>query len=921
MDRGRGDACTVRPEVGDRLETSPVAETAWELTGLGRLRCRPATELEVIDVRWRTVGAGVVTFAVVAGGVWWFANGDEGGVEVPAGQEVRAGESGRPPLEARSSQVPVREPDAAAGEPQRAAIPPPVPPAPLARVHGVCAGPDGRPLAGGRVALAARVRPGANEDVVARVRAWKRLPTVTAGADGAFEFRFEPPAGFAWEVACSGGDLAPVACDVEAIEPGADVDLGVIELPAGTRVQGSVVDEEGAPVANVLVRFEAVAESARVDRRPHPVDLAVRRSDASGRFTTAPIVPGSQRVRLEDDRAFTLVSPNAFWVEPDAGVQTLRVVVRRRDVAETIAGVVVDEAGVPAAGVRLLERGSALSPFSGSSAVSHDDGRFELVRRRTAEDTVLLGVAPYDVRFSLAGEAVPARWGARDVRIVVRRPVRVAVLVVEAGSGAPVTDYGVRCLPQDKSVFSSSMAAIRGRGKHADGRFVLEDVGRGLRELYVFPGDPDLAASEAVPFEATDTAGEVRVELARRTQRLRLRVTTPEGLSCAEVRARLLRWEGSSGRRNLATLVGTPEEAFVDFVTSGPRGIVVDEGRTDSDGRVELRAPRRKGGYALLLPGPGHLPVLHDAVDLSSPTTDLTLQIAKGCSLRGRLGPEPALAELRAYSEANGRGLFVALAGAAGSFPSGIGWEVDAQGGFIGDGILPGTWRVVLKSAGPLARLAATSLGDPFTLEAGATAELTFDVRAALPGTLRGQVFLDGEAYANRPIRAPGSSEVLAHTNAGGRFTLAAPPGPLRLGILPHHVEANGAAQGDGIALEPIEITAGATIEHTFTVAHRTLTLRVLAADGTPARGRRIRVSSRDPELQLDADGCARLDPAPSGTFAVLLLGEGTDEQTTAQGNGPAAAAAKRVVLLGTDLRVPEGGRDATLELRIPVGR
>jgi hypothetical protein len=143
------------------------------------------------------------------------------------------------------------------------------------------------------------------------------------------------------------------------------------------------------------------------------------------------------------------------------------------------------------------------------------------------------------------------------------------------------------------------------------------------------------------------------------------------------------------------------------------------------------------------------------------------------------------------------------------------------------------------------------------------------------------------------------------------------PAGKLRLGILPEGVAPESPAGQRTIALDQVEVPPGGEIERVFQALHRTLTLRILEADGTPARERWIQ-SSLMTEVQPDADGLVRIDPAPAQAIYVSTLPKGMNQARRMEAAGAGQAL---MIVLATALRMPEGEKHATVELRIPAGK
>jgi hypothetical protein len=183
----------------------------------------------------------------------------------------------------------------------------------------------GTVLSGGRAASSATVALlGEHKRVEARV-----------DAEGRFAFPSLRPGGY--ELRAS--DDIGVAQESVTVPRGKDV-LGLrMALRSGVAVDGVVVDDAGAPIAEARVTADQIAPA------PHG-RVGVVRTDAAGRFRLGPVDPGELMLRAKRD---------GFLVDGGVKVTALegtsaRIVLRR---AQRIAGTVVDPEGKAVADVRV----------------------------------------------------------------------------------------------------------------------------------------------------------------------------------------------------------------------------------------------------------------------------------------------------------------------------------------------------------------------------------------------------------------------------------------------------------------------------------------------------------------------------------------------------------------------------------------
>jgi protocatechuate 3,4-dioxygenase beta subunit len=140
---------------------------------------------------------------------------------------------------------------------------------PAAALAGRVTDPDGRPLAGARAVLLR------STDVAAVDALLADAEQARSGPGG--EFRLEDLAAGDAVLAILAEGRPPLVEHDLVLEPGELLDLGTLSFMRGSRVAGRVLDEAGAPVADVDV-------SARNVSLMCGPDLPRARSDAAGRF-------------------------------------------------------------------------------------------------------------------------------------------------------------------------------------------------------------------------------------------------------------------------------------------------------------------------------------------------------------------------------------------------------------------------------------------------------------------------------------------------------------------------------------------------------------------------------------------------------------------------------------------------------------
>jgi hypothetical protein len=151
----------------------------------------------------------------------------------------------------------------------------------------------------------------------------------------------------------------------------------------------------------------------------------------------------------------------------------------------------------------------------------------------------------------------------------------------------------------------------------------------------------------------------------------------------------------------------------------------------------------------------------------------------------------------------------------------------------------------------------------PVSVRGGQPNEIPLDVSRLAVGRVQGQVLLNGQPWAfgtghlwscNWPEYR---NIVRLQTDAEGRFDVEAVPGEYRLGLLD---VMNRAPSGACLAMEPVQVVAGATRQLVLTARAVTARARVVQASGEPAGGLEVKTDYPDPRgidlaWTTDADG------------------------------------------------------------------
>jgi RNA polymerase sigma factor (sigma-70 family) len=332
---------------------------------------------------------------------------------------------------------------------------------------GVVQDPGGRPVAGAEVRLYGA---GAGEQALSPIRERFR-------SDARGEFVFHAP------------DDALLEARHAAFGPGrAHLDgaaqtshrLVIVLAPRNAeaarlgraRIEGNVVDADGAPIAGAVVQasFQAGREGKGV---PHPSPETT--TDDEGRFSLEGLDPGPHTLRARQAGAAPV---EAAAAAPARGV-TLRL-----SPGAGLAGQVVDPAGapIPSFTIAVLRRRGLASDLLRTLAVVDAEGRFSIGDLAPGE---------YRVVASAFGRA-PGREVPAQASIGVPTPVRLALSGGGRLTGTVTTSKGGEPLPHARvsaegALASGSNAVPLGATTTTDagGRFQLEGLPPGQRSIVV----------------------------------------------------------------------------------------------------------------------------------------------------------------------------------------------------------------------------------------------------------------------------------------------------------------------------------------------------------------------------------------------------------------------------------------------------
>jgi RNA polymerase sigma-70 factor (ECF subfamily) len=828
---------------------------------------------------------GTVTAAALAA-MWWL--GDVAPAAPPGAGRATGG--GATPIAASAQPTAEAGADAAKAATRRSAADAPAAGAPLATIHGRLVDEDGRPLPGIDVELRGRrIEGGMGKDfdreygewLLARgARRWSDQ-RVTSGADGAFAFAAEPsPLSLAVRV------RAPVehAIGVDQLDEPREVDLGDLVVRPACSLRCRVVDERGRAVVSAAVRIERSRdEQLRMSRtRVFAARLGAPTHAAGDGIVTATVVAGTFEVKVNGRR---VVAGGSLVVPPRAPSFVHEVVVANAGTDETITGIVVDERGGP-----LADAGVYATRESHSFASTDALGRFELPRGDQPDGEV--SVTAYDDGHEWAPSVLRARWGERDLRIVLRDLVAIDVAAVDVERGEPVTDFTVTVfkLPDDGNGGQSS--SERASGEHANGVARIDGLVRGRHRVVVVPHRFDLWRSEPALVEAVPgRVARVEVRLPRAADRA-LVVQHADGRTVAGATVELAAAGAVPADAEGAGVKLVPLSGW-DPATPFERALL-GEWATGAAGRALLHGPAgvpviarvRHDRFASFLVGPFVL-------DGGEP---VVATVPAGGALVGRVGPAAILPELAPGAEQGsagrrpgfrlrrGKGQDAEMVPPAGADAA----YVQPDGTFRIDGVPPGEWWLALEPWDRTEGKQRISVGwaavavARVAVRAGETTDTRVDLASWQPATLTGTVRCNGElvrdgrveiAIAHASPEYPNARWLQPAATAGdGTFRYRGRGGIVTVGV--RRGDPNGATHVV-FARQSAVLPPGGSLSLDVDVVACPVRLRAVDAGGAPVAHAELVLVSDDGSLvhglrATDADGRTAGETEP-GAFAVRL--------------------------------------------------
>ncbi|MHC5066708.1 MAG: hypothetical protein ACYTG5_22350, partial [Planctomycetota bacterium] len=689
------------------------------------------------------------------------------------------------------------------------------------------------------------------------------------------------------------------------------IDFGDIYLQAGSRLNGRVIFENGEPIASQPFELQLDEESG-VEAAPEGFEHELRRymtTDSKGEFSGKNLSLGSWGIMMGG--GLQLSSPKRINTL-SVGTQDVVIIVSG-DGSSGIKGIARTEDGEPFAGAYV----HAYSGFNSSNARTKKDGSFQLFGKGKVGEEVTLYLSSNNDDYEPIKQNLRSEWGEQDLKVFFRKVVSTGLdlTVVDAVSGEPIEEYGVRCFPTPFLNNRQGNKAVRLNGPHDAGRVRVDELREGSNILIVLPEDPAYAPGKIVYFDVDQAStAPIRVAIEKNKQLL-VRVQDAAGNPLEGARVELLRAQADNPitqqndnyvrpMRAVGEAAGSMsyEKMFTNYYGIDMAWRMA-EARTDEAGMATVRSTVPSVAHALRASMPDRPSSQLNEVSFAESAGVHVITMFEGAGLELTFRPAELLDKFTERGHELGVRL-LALTGEGDEEPPAQPsnwetWELPRTGELSKMGLLPGEWRVMLQGLHQIDvgtyQTMETELAK-IDLDEGKILELNIDPSAFIPSRIRGHLLVTGKAVQNPRLTVrrgpdPGAeSERLYYpnqvtVNPTGEFeTPPLSPGPYQFQL---SLGAGGRTTSFPWT-EAIQLGPAQSIVHNLDLAAAALDLRVRDASGQslPAgcRVTLIEESKNGARItgSLDEQSRLELELVPVGSYRCKVAVEG-ESKTTAR--------------------------------------
>jgi hypothetical protein len=475
---------------------------------------------------------------------------------------------------------------AAGGQPQRtAAATADAATAGLARIRGRLVDPIGTPLAGVTLELAChpsveRVVP----EGLLPLPTSKPVSQLTAQTDADGRFEFALPRNLQGSLGLPEQRLVWQTTPPPILGSRGDQDLGNLVAMAAAQVSGVVRDAMGQPVAGAKVRAATDQLFGDFGDRRGPVATTA----ADGSFALAGLAAGRWLLRVASPQHLPLSQDLQLAVG-----EHRRDLLLRLQAGASIGGQVLDDRGIPVAGVQVaglrkeLRGGVEVERLQFDDAATTDAGGYFVLGGVAGASTSLRTRSPAHAPASVA----EVEAGTMDLVIRIDRLAELRG-VLRGSDGAPIAGSMVRLERAASATWTPDFDGPGLASTSADGSFVLQGVRPGQYDLVAEGASHLPARLDGLQVTAGQTLAGLRLQAAVGSS-LVVVVHDPQGAPIAGATVRLQPWSdpataspfGPGIRVARAFRASAGATVFADGSADSER-----EAKTDTEGRAVVQS-------------------------------------------------------------------------------------------------------------------------------------------------------------------------------------------------------------------------------------------------------------------------------------------------------------------------------------------
>jgi RNA polymerase sigma factor (sigma-70 family) len=649
------------------------------------------------------------------------------------------------------------------------------------------------------------------------------------------------------------------------VNPIESINFGDVPFDRGTIVEGRMLDEKDAPVAQAMIYFDSlIGQSLFNPLENVPVSAY---SDEQGFFKfSSSLPPGARNLRFRA-KGFMQVGPPFVNILGDVERQTIECRVKSMPYVE---GRIQYPDGTPV--VRAEIRAALKTGGWIASGRSDVDGKFRVYATREENDSFQLNVHGAGIQTFTTKSRFG--WGDRDVKLVAEPTLYQNLKVVEGASGEAVQDFAVICQLKNESGRHLSSAERQNAGKHPEGALRVGALSNGTNLLIVVPADRRYRVSSPIEIKPSTSGGEPVVVEIERMQAFEVLIKDASGKPVVGSEVIIL---DALEKHKISRVIDLRKDLFHQSIFEDLE--VLSRAETDERGIASVYFPPSLLTGAVLINGK-HQQWKSALPNPLSQQGPIEITVKGLCQISGKFLYPPSMVGLAGL-------YFERIDTTIDTFSPPEDMVKPAEDGTYSKTLDPGVYRVhfyapSLRTGQGTSGLRITigsgwreigpALGE-FQAKEGEILQLDFDARLYGQGSLGGSIFVDGVPQKEAPFSLYSISSK-SHTLIGGfrtdeegNFYIE------KLMFGKYQLRYSGPDEAKKweaglFSSEQVEVRADQAASQEFRFHYHSLRLRILHPDtGKPFANTEWSVTNRGLKALTDADGWLTIAPTPTGEY------------------------------------------------------